>query len=208
MQRHITEKQFKSNVAKFGFKTFDTEVLDSINGVHEKVVGDLMKQFKKQKQNRKQKGGRVAFPIAYFGGDAPSSAPEISVASVDGDIRPEMPLNDPSGVLGTDKAMQPYIAEGGRRPHFAVTKKAVQSTMKHLQEETGNTFDTSAEAQNFVNVTKQKIEDVMTDILSKASNTAKSTVSKASNTANNTVNLGAAKIADILRLKKYQTFKV
>jgi hypothetical protein len=208
MQRHITEKQFKSNVAKFGFKSFDAEVLDSINGVHTKVIGDLMKQFKKQKKT--MKGGRVAFPIAYFGGDAPSSAPEMSVASIDGDIRPEMPLNDPSGVLGTEKAMQPYVAEGGRRPHFVVTKKAVQSTMKHLQEsqETGNTFDTSAEAQNFVNVTKQKIEDVMTDILSKASNTAKSTVSKASNTATNTVNLGAAKIADILRLKKYQTFKV
>jgi hypothetical protein len=195
MERHITEKQFKSNVAKFGFKTFDTKVLDSINGVHEKVIGDLMKQFKKQKKT--MKGGRVAFPIAYFGGDAPSSAPEISVTSVDGDIRPEMPLNDPSGVLGTDKAMQPYIAEGGRRPHFAVTKKAVQSTMKHLQEETGNSFDTSAEAQNFLNVSKQKIEDVMTDILSKASKTA-----------TNSVHLGEAKIADILRLKKYQTFKV
>jgi hypothetical protein len=204
MQHYITEKQFKSNVAKFGFKSYDSDVLDSINGVHEKVVGDLMKQFNKSKK-QKQKGGRVAFPIAYFGGHTPSSGPEITVVTgvtgVNGDIRPEMPLNDPSGVLGTEKAMQPYIAEGGRRPHFAVTKKAVHSSMKHLQEETGTEFNSAAEVQNFVNVSKQKIEDVMTDILSKASNTAK-------HAANDTVNLGAAKIADILRLKKYQTFKV
>lgn len=196
MQRHITEKQFKSNVAKFGFKSFDTEVLDSINGIHEKVVGDLLKQYKKQTK-KTMKGGRVAFPIAYFGGDSPSSAPEVPVTSVNGDIRPEMPLNDPSGVLGTEKAMQPYVLEGGRRPHFAVTKKAVQNTMKHLQEETGNEFDSAAEAQNFVKVSKQKIEDVMTDILSKASKSA-----------TNTVHLGEAKIADILKLKKYQAFKV
>lgn len=198
MQRHITEKQFKSNIAKFGFKTFDSEVLDSINGVHNKVIGDLMKQFKKQKK-KTMKGGRVAFPIAYFGGDAPSGAPEVSgsVASVDGDIRPEMLLNDPSGALGTDKAMQPYIAEGGRRPHFAITKKAVQSSVKHYAQNNGNEFNSAVEKETFVNVAKQKIEDTMTDILSKASKTA-----------TNSVHLGEAKIADILKLKKYQTVKV
>lgn len=181
MQRYITEKQFKSNVAKFGFKTYEPEVLDRVNVIHKKIVGDLLKQYKKQKKQA-MKGGRVALPITYFGGDINSSQ-----ASISGDIRPEMPLNDPSGVLGTDKALQPYVAEGGSRPRFVVTKKAVHSSVKHLIGGDGENkvFGNSKNMDRFLREAKEKLGQTLTDTFTKISNTVKDTANEGINVASN-----------------------
>lgn len=197
MQRPITEKQFKSNVAKFGFKTFEPEVLDRVNVIHKKIVGDLLKQYKKQKK-KTMKGGRVAFPITYFGGDVNSSQ-----ASISGDIRPEMPLNDPSGVLGTDKALQPYVADGGSRPHFVVTKKAVLTSVKHLIGGDGENkvFGNSKNMDKFLRDAKEKLGQTFTDMFTKISNVAKETANEGINVVKETANEGINVASNALKNK-------
>ena len=170
MTYYIKEKQLKSNLKKYNITTYDDEVVESINKLHHKVVADLFQQKKKPQVNG-QKGGRVAFPIDYFGGTTNNLSSDVpaftNVSGNDVSIRQEMLLNDPSQVLGTDKAMTSGMI-GGKGVKFNVSKSATQEAVKSLSRKENVELLNKNDKERFVQVSKQKFETVMDEVLMKA----------------------------------------
>jgi hypothetical protein len=201
MTYYIKEKQLKSNLKKYNITTYDDEVLDSINKLHHKVVADLLQQKKKQqvKVKKHQKGGRVAFPIDYFGGTTNNLSSDVpaftNVSGNDVSIRQEMLLNDPSQVLGTDKAMTSGMI-GGKGVKFNVSKSATQEAVKSLSRRENVELLDKNDKERFVKVSKQKFETVMDEVLMKAKKqeSDKGHLSKSS-------------LTKVLEQKKYKAFK-
>jgi hypothetical protein len=81
-------------------------------------------------------------------------------------LRPSIPLNDPSGVLGTEGGVLSGMVGGAKKQHtFQVSKTAhEQSVREFLQENKSLKLN----KKDFVNNSKQKFETVMHKVLSKA----------------------------------------
>lgn len=196
MINFIHENQLKSNLKKYGFKSTDQEVNASVNVLQQKVVGDLLNQVKKA-QRKVQNGGRVAFPIDYFGGQTnnlSSVGPAYTNISADAvNIRQALPLHDPSSALGTEKAMQSVMFGGqGKKEKFQVSQTAASKVVKHLMKQEDVTVQDSKE---FTRLSKQKFESVMNEVLIKAQKSA------------NADHLSQENIDSILKQKKYKSFK-
>lgn len=189
----IKENQLKSNLKKFNYQSYDKEVVQKVNELHQQVVSDLLLQKKKQQQ-RTQKGGRVAFPIDFFGGQTNSLTTKVpaftDIVANDVNSRQELVLNDPSQVLGTEKGMLSGMI-GGSRKQYQVSQTAAQDAVKSLSKK--EKFDIE-DKQQFTQVAKQKFENVMTEVLMKAKQ-------KGSD------HLSSEQVDKVLSKKKYKVFK-
>jgi hypothetical protein len=149
---------------------------------------------KKKQQQRTQKGGRVAFPIDFFGGQTNSLTTKVpaftDIAANDVNSRQEVLLNDPSQVLGTEKGMLSGMI-GGSRKQYQVSQIAAQDAVKSLSKK--EKFDIE-DKQQFTQVAKQKFENVMTEVLMKAKQ-------KGSD------HLSSEQVDKVLSQKKYKLFK-
>jgi hypothetical protein len=192
----IKDNQLKANLKKYNFQTADKEVFEQINQLQQKVVSDLLQQKKKQlqKQEKQQKGGRVAFPIDYFGGQTGNLTAETpaftNISGNEVNLRQPMLLNDPTQALGTDKAMT-SVQLGGAKQKYQLSQTAAQEAVKSLSKK--EKFDLQ-DKQDFVRVTKQKFEKVIDDVLTKAQKQEKQHLSKQN-------------LQQVLEQKKYKSFK-
>jgi hypothetical protein len=195
MKYFIKEKQLFTELKKFGYKSCDSEVVDSINLYHQKVVTNLIN---KEQRPKKQKGGRISFPLEYFGGvsnqytlDAPKFT---NVSPSDTMIRQSLPMNDPSGVLGSEKALI-----GGKHQdkqnQFVISNVASTEVLKHVLSEKEDAFINNK--KQFAQAAKQKFESSMTEILQKA---------KKNNKIHKT-HLSQEDIAKIFQQRKYKSLK-
>lgn len=195
MTYYIKEKQLKANLKKYGITSYDKDVVEHVNKLHHQVVTDLLQQRQKQQQTI-QKGGRVSFPIDYFGGTTNNLSPQVpsftNVSGNDVSIRQEMLLNDPSQVLGTDKAMTSGMLGGGA-VKFCVSQSASQDVVKSLSRKEKVDLN---DKQRFVQVSKQKFEQVVDEIINKAKKQGQQKD-----------HLSQENLSKVLQQKKYKTFK-
>lgn len=192
----IKDNQLKSNLKKFNYHSYDQEVIQQVNELHEKVLSDLFSQKKKQqqKQQKAQKGGRVSFPIDFFGGQTnnlTTDTPDFTnISGNDVNSRQEIPLNDPSQVLGTEQAMTSGLV-GGSRQQYKLSQTAAQEAVKSLSKQ--EKFDLQ-DKQQFTQIAKQKFENVMTEVLTKAKQKGQD-------------HLSAEQLKKVLSQNKYKVFK-
>lgn len=192
----IKDNQLKSNLKRFNYQSYDEEVVKQVNELHEKLVSDLFVQKKKQqeKQQKAQKGGRVSFPIDFFGGQTNNLTTETpdftNISANDVNSRQEIPLNDPSQVLGTEQGMTSGMI-GGAKQQYKLSQTAAQEAVKSLSKK--EKFDLQ-DKQQFTQIAKQKFENVMTEVLMKAKQKGQD-------------HLSAEQLKKVLSLKKYKTFK-
>ena len=189
----IKENQLKSNLKRFNYQSYDEEVVKQVNELHEKLVSDLLVQKKKQQQ-KVQKGGRVSFPIDYFGGQTnnlTTNVPDFTnISGNDVNSRQEIPLNDPSQVLGTEQGITSGMI-GGARQQYKLSQTAAQEAVKSLSKK--EKFELQ-DKQEFIQVAKRKFENVITEVLMKAKQKGQD-------------HLSAEKLKNILSQKKYKVFK-
>jgi len=189
----IKENQLKSNLKRFNYQSYDEEVVKQVNELHEKLVSDLLVQKKKQQQ-KVQKGGRVSFPIDYFGGQTnnlTTNVPDFTnISGNDVNSRQEIPLNDPSQVLGTEQGITSGMI-GGARQQYKLSQTAAQEAVKSLSKK--EKFELQNK-QEFIQVAKRKFESVITEVLIKAKQKGQD-------------HLSAEKLKNILSQKKYKVFK-
>lgn len=192
----IKENQLKSNLKKFNYHSYDNEVIQRVNQLHQQVVSDLLSQKKKQQEKKQklQKGGRVSFPIDFFGGQTNNLTTETpaftNIAPNDINSRQELPLHDPSQVLGTEKGMLSGML-GGSRQQYHMSQCAAQEAVKSLSKKEKIEIE---DKQQFTQIAKQKFESVMTEVLMKAKQKG-------------TDHLSSEQLGKVLALKKYKTFK-
>ena len=166
--RFINDNQFKTNLKKFGFDSYDNGVLKTINELHQKVIGDLLQQAEKH-QKKVQKGGRVAFPSDYFGGHTnglSSTVPQYTDITPSSDlIRPSFVVNDSTQVLGTETAMTSGMV-GGTKTKYQVSKSAAQKAVSHVMKQEKSDMKSKLK---FVEISNQKFQSVMDAVLEKSS---------------------------------------
>lgn len=192
MKYFITQKQFTKSVKSCGFETFENSLIQDVNRLHQKF---LFEELKKQQKRNHQRGGRVSMPIQYFGVETNTYSSDIpkytDVSPNDVFLRPQMNVNDPSGVLTTDKAFSTLV--GGRNTKsFTVTQKGHHDALKHVLQE--NPHLQCANKRLFVQESKQKFENLMNDVLKKASKQDNS-------------DLRQKTFQEVLDLKKYKVYK-
>lgn len=193
----IKENQLKSNLKKYDYQSYDSEVLEQVNDLHQRFVSKLISQKKKQQdkqQKQMQKGGRVSFPIDYFGGQTNNLTTETpkftDISTNDVNMRQHIPLNDPSQVLGTEKGMTSGMI-GGSKKQYQVSQSASQDIVKSLSQQ--NKFELE-DKQQFTQMTKQKFESLMNEVLLKAKKKSQGHLTKDS-------------LQEVLEQKKYKSFK-
>lgn len=194
----IKEKQLKSNLKKFGFQSYDQEVVQTINKLHQQVVSDLMQQKQKQQKKLQQKGGRVSMPIDFFGGvtnNLSTETPDFTnISGNDVNSRQEMLLNDPSQVLGTEKGMISGMTVemlGGGKTQYQLSQNAAQEAVKSLSKKEKIELQ---DKQKFTQLTKQKFETTMDKVLKQAKQKGDS-------------HLSQEKLEKVLGKKVYKLFK-
>jgi hypothetical protein len=183
MKLIISKRHINGQLKKFGFREAEEGVYDIINKYH---LG-LVKNVASKKQSLQ--GGRVAMPLEYFGGETSSytSSPNFTdISSTNSWVRPTLPLNDPSGFLGTQKALDPFV--GGGAPCFQVPKSSCKEALSHLDIE---------HSKNLVEKTKLKFETLMTKVLNKVSKSSKSSSV-----------LKQSELKSVLNQQSYKKFKL
>lgn len=194
MKDFINQKQVAQNLKKYNFQTFDKEIHEKINKLHHNVFNQ---QFKQQKKNQNQQGGRVAFPIEYWGSTTNHYSNEVpkftDITPTQTHLRPAIPLNDPSGVLGTEGGVLSGMVGGAKKQNvFQVSKTAhEQCAREFLQDKKSLKLN----KKDFVNSSKQKFESVMHKVLSKAAKGSKQS------------HLSNAEFDKILEQKQFKVFK-
>lgn len=190
---YIKENQLKTNLKKYGFQTYDKDVLGEINQLHRKVVSGLLQQHKKY-QKKTQMGGRVSFPIDYFGGTTNNLTNTIptftNISGNDVMIRQEMTLHDPSQVLGTEKGMVSALVGGAQK--FSLSQTASHDVVKALSKQEDVALD---DKHRFVQISKQKFENVIDEVLKKTKK------------QNQQGHLSKDSLVKVLEQKKYKSFK-
>jgi len=173
----IKENQLKANLNKLGVKSVDDDVLEVVNKLQQKVVTDMLKQ----QQQKQQNGGRVSLPIDYFGGQTANlstSVPSFTdMTPTSTDIRPALAFQ---------------AVGGGKDIKYKVSDIAAKACVKKCVEEQAAQLN-SMSKQQLVKVSKQKFENVMTEVINKAT-------SKQGH-------LSKQKLKEVLSQKKYQQFK-
>lgn len=180
MSHNISLRQLKTQAKKFGFQQVDEDALQLVNEVQEKLIKKLL--------TKKQRGGRYSLPLEYFSGTPSGNYSDnntfTNISATDNAIRQALPLNDPTGVLGTDKAFAPFV--GGKCcAKFEVSEKGVKASIKQFQDDKSVTKEQTKYA-------KTKFETLMTEALNKI------------NKIGNTTTLKESDLRKALSLKKYQ----
>ena len=172
MKDFISHKQVAQNLKKYNLQSFDQDIQDKINSLHHKVLEQQFKQHKKQQQ-----GGRVAMPIEYFGSTTNHYSTDVpkftDITPTQTHLRPAIPLNDPTGVLGTEHGVTSGMVGGKQEQSFQVSKKAHEQSAREFLQENHDTTKFKVNKKQFMHDSKQKFENVIHKVLSKASKTSK-----------------------------------
>lgn len=190
MKLIISKQHIKGQLKKFGYKDAEEGVYKMINDYHQAFINDVVS--KRNFKSKYQKGGRVAFPLEYFGANTSSysvSPQHTDVSATDALIRQPLLLNDPSGGLATPKAMEPLV--GGGAPCFQLTKSACKTAIEQCELNSNG-----VDKQMLVQDTKQKIEKLMTKALNKTKSISKSSTLKESD------------LSSVLSRQSYKNFKL
>lgn len=203
MKDFINQKQVAQNLKKYNFQTFDEEIHEKINKVQHKVFEQQLKQQKKSQ--KQQQGGRVAFPIEYWGSTTNHYSADVpkftDITPTETHLRPAIPLNDPSGVLGTEGGVLSGMVGGAKKQNvFQVSKKThEQSAREFLKDKENNESKKSStfklNKKDFINASKQKFETIIDKVLSKAAKGGKQN------------HLSNAAFDKILEQKQFKAFK-
>lgn len=122
----LNEKVIKSNLKKWGFKSFDSKIHDHVNSALENVAAKFAKQ---SSRGGRQAGGRILMPSEYFGVDSGRYDANASAGSnlntTDSWIRTPLSASDPTGAITGGAA-------GGAQKRFACTTKAVKDVSEKL----------------------------------------------------------------------------
>lgn len=111
----IKDNCIKKNIRKWGYKTYDENITDSLN----KALKNFLKCHMK-----KQSGGRIVHSSEFYGVDSGkySANTDSSSLSVTEDfIRPPLSANDPTGAI-----------VGGAKKSFEICLKAVSEHASEL----------------------------------------------------------------------------
>lgn len=197
MKDNLTKHQVAQNLKKYNFTSFDDNVQQLFNNIHDKVIEQQLK-LHLQKSKHHQQGGRVAFPIEYFGGVtnsySPSVPPFTNINPSDSYLRPPLALNDPTGVFGTEKGMLSGMVGGASKSTFKISSKKHEEAARYtLQKHNDKQHLVSKKV--FYEQSKQKFESKMHDLLSDIS---KATKSK---------HLSVSDLNKVLDKKKYKSLK-
>jgi len=145
----LNEKVIKSNLKKWGFKSFDSKIHEHVNRGLENVAKDLANKF--ARNSRRQDGGRIVLPSEYFGVDSgkyEASASDGSNLNVtDSWIRNPLSASDPTGA----------ITGGAAKKKFACTIKAVKDVSERISR-----FEFK---QQHIKEVKEKFEERMTKFM-------------------------------------------
>lgn len=185
----IPKQHINKQVRKFEYNQVENGVYQLINDYHDAFVKHFTS--KRDLHSKYQKGGRVAFPLEYFGGNTTSytSSPSYTnISSTEAFVRPPILLNDPSGSLATPKAMEPLV--GGRGTCFQLTKSACKNAL-----EKSNVHFHALNKQKLAEDMQQKFERIMTKALHLTKKRYK------------TSNLKESDLASVLNLQSYKNFK-
>jgi hypothetical protein len=159
MKHFINRKQLASNLKKYGFLSFDNEVLDDVNNFEENFLNSLLKK------TTEQKGGRVSMPIEFFGGITNNYSTDVpkftNISSSDVALRQEIPLNDPTNILGTEKAMDTGLSGGASQQKFKVSKTASKQVVDDFLHKNNVSIKNK---KQFIEGSKQKFEMSMHEI--------------------------------------------
>jgi hypothetical protein len=174
MKDFISQKQVAQNLKKYNLQSFDKDIHEKINRLHHKVIEQEFKQH--QKQQKQQQGGRVAMPIEYFGSTTnhyTTSTPQFTdITPTQTFLRPAIALNDLTGVLGTEKGMSSGMV-GGNKQQFQVSQKCHEQSAREFLKEHHDSTKFKVSKKQFMNDSKQKFENVIDKVLSKAAKTSK-----------------------------------
>lgn len=165
MTNFIKENQLKANLKNLNVEVDKKDmpfVLNVANKLHGNLVSSMLS--KRKVLQHQQNGGRVSFPIDYFGGDtATLSGSTPSHTTSTGDHY----LHDPSGFLGTDQALAPFVG-GGLFKRYTLSQSAANNCTKHYMDSMGLEFSTPKTRQLFINGSKHAFEKVFTDVLNRS----------------------------------------
>lgn len=172
MKDFINQKQVAQNLKKYNLHSFDNEITEKINNLHHKVIEHAFKNHHKQS---KQHGGRVAFPIEYFGSTTNHYSTDVpkftDITPTQTHLRPAIPLNDPTGVLGTESGVTSGMV-GGKKQSFQVSKNAHEQSVREVLEH-HDSSKLKVSKKQFNEDSKQKFEKVIDNVLSKATKKSK-----------------------------------
>jgi hypothetical protein len=175
MKDIITPQQVAQNLKKFQFTSFDDDVHEKIQLIHQKVIRQELKHHLQQARKQEQQGGRVAFPIDYFGSSTnsyTSSVPSFTnLSPTQTHIRPSIMLNDPSSVLGTERGVLSGMV-GGKKTLFQIPKKHHEQGVREVLKQV-NASKHKVVMKKLQDDSKQKFEKTMDDVLTKVSKSTK-----------------------------------
>jgi ABC-type oligopeptide transport system substrate-binding subunit len=173
MKDFISQKQVAQNLKKYNLQSFDKDIHEKINRLHHNVIEQEFKQHQKQ---QKQQGGRIAMPIEYYGSTTDhysTSTPQFTnITPTPTFLRPAIPLNDLTGVLGTEKGMSSGMV-GGNKQQFQVSQKCHEQSAREFLKEHHDSTKFKVSKKQFMEDSKQKFENVMNKVLSKAAKSSK-----------------------------------
>jgi hypothetical protein len=195
MKDFISQKQVAYNLKKYNLQSFDKEIHDKINRLHKKVFEYQLKQYQKQ---QKQQGGRVAMPIEYFGSTTnhySTSTPQFTdITPTQTYLRPTIALNDPTSILGTEKGVISGMV-GGNKQQFQVSQKTQEQSAREFLKENHDSTKFKVSKKQFVDDSKQKFENLIDNVLSKATKKSKQG------------HLSKEDFDKVLSLKQFKAFK-
>lgn len=162
----ITEKSVLQNMKKFGFRSYDANILQLVNQYFENFVRNtLTKASKKtdyvEAKQILQAGGKIVLPSEYFGVESGSYFDNLKSYGTDMSvkeafIRPTVATYDLSGAIKT----------GGSSQLFSVSKRSVQNAIKEALVSLQRNIKVKSDAALAL---QQGFQSVMTEILQKAS---------------------------------------
>lgn len=170
----ITEKSIKPNLKKFGFSSYDAEVLVTLNDALLKFAKNRMGQVLKKhnidvievQHVVAQKGGRTVLPSEYFGIESGSyfdslkhNGTDMSVTNAM--IRPTILTNDLSGVI-----------TGGAARRFVVSKSVFTNVLNEAKVALSKEVAIKSKAALQL---KEEAENKLSEVLDKACSKAKKT---------------------------------
>jgi len=167
----LTEKSVRQNMKRFGYKSYDAEVVQVINTYLEKFVhSKLEKTLKKNKNissieaSHVHKGGRIVLPSEYFGVPSGSYFDKLTdnganMSVTEALIRPTIPTRDLSGAIT------------GGATKFSLSKKAFSQAVEEAKLSMHKDVKVKKEASS---VMQNQFEELMTALLHKTQKSTKS----------------------------------
>lgn len=145
---YITQNKIKNGLKPFGFKTFDSEVIELLNKAFKNYIKNTVAKHVKH-GGEAQAGGRVIMPMEYYGTQTSEYVenPVHSDTSVsDTWVRPPLEMN--------------LVGMAGGAAKFALSLKSVESAL-----EEHDLYKKNKVAKHL----QSKIENVFSEVIKKAS---------------------------------------